>query len=131
MTASLTRLHLATRMHFGLLRLLGEGLDVARMLRDRDYADEAINICRSLDDFALLELAERFGEANAVEDVKVHLAAAARSAREALAMIPRRGPSVPQEMTWSQQTSGFGLMGALSALQSSPASRPGERTVHH
>ena len=129
MTATFTRLHLATRIHFTLLRLLGEGIDVGRMLRERDYAEEALNVCRGLDNFALLDLAERFGVANATEDVKVHMAEAARAARAALARIPRRGPSAAQEMAWSQQTSGFGLHGALSALNAEAIDE--RRAVRH
>lgn len=120
-TTTFTRLQLATRIHFALLRNLGEGIDVARMLRQRDYADEALNVCRGLDDDGLLDLVHRFEEATAVENAKVHMDAAAKAARAALALIPRRGPVTPQEMPWSQQTSGFGLNQALGALDTGEA----------
>ncbi len=116
-TTTFTRLQLATRIHFALLRNLGEGIDVGRMLRQRDYADEALNVCRSLDDDGLFDLAKRFEEATAAENAKVHMDVAAKAARAALALIPRRGPVTPQEMPWSQQTSGFGLSQALGALE--------------
>lgn len=122
-TTTFTRLQLATRIHFALLRNLGEGIDVGRMLRQRDYADEALNVCRSLDDDGLYDLADRFEEATAAENAKVHMDVAAKAARAALALIPRRGPVTPQEMPWSQQTSGFGLNHALGALEPSAPPR--------
>ncbi len=122
-TTTFTRLQLATRIHFALLRNLGEGIDVGRMLRQRDYADEALNVCRSLDDDGLFDLANRFEEATAAENAKVHMDVAAKAARAALALIPRRGPVTPQEMPWSQQTSGFGLTHTLEAEPPTPPVR--------
>ncbi len=115
------RLHLATRIHFGLLRTLGEGVDVARMLRQREYADEVLNVCRGLEEFAIVELADRFDDATAEESARACLAEAAREARRALAQIPRRAPVTAQAMSWSDQTSGFGLTQAMAALDDAPA----------
>nr|MBA3625488.1 hypothetical protein [Methylibium sp.] len=84
MTA-LTRLHLATRIHLALLRELKQGIDVRRMLSERDYAEEVLEICRGIDDLALLEMADRFDDESAAEDAKAHMAEAAQRARAALA----------------------------------------------
>jgi hypothetical protein len=117
LTPAFNRLHLATRIHFTLLRELGEGVDVGRMLRQRDYADEVLNVCRGLEDFALVELADRFDDATAAESARKHMAQAAQRARLALAQIPRRSAgAAAQTMDWSAQTSGFGVTRALSDL---------------
>lgn len=132
--STFTRLQLATRIHFTLLRSLGEGIDVGRMLRERDYADEVANVCRSLGDYALYELADRFDDTTAAEDVKIHLAEAAKAARAALAQLGRRrSPSTPQDLAWSQDTSGFGLSRPLGTLGGEPAAaRSGrEHTARH
>jgi hypothetical protein len=128
MSATFTRLHLATRIHFGLLRAIGEGIDVGRMLRQRDYAEEVLNVCRGLEDLAMAELADRFDDYTADESARACMEQAAREARRALAQIPRRAPTVPQDMSWSSQTSGFGLTQALAALDDTPpAPRPAKR----
>lgn len=116
MTA-LTRLHLATRIHLALLRELKQGIDVRRMLRERDYAEEVLDVCRGIDDLALLEMADRFDDENAAEDARAHMAEAAQRARAALAEIPRRGFGVPQDMAWSRHTSGFGVTQAPAGLE--------------
>lgn len=119
MNAAFNRLHLATRIHFALLRELGEGVDVGRMLRQRDYADEVIAVCRGLGDFMLVEMADRFDEATAAESARKHMAQASQRARLALAQIPRRtAGSAPQAMDWSAQTSGFGVTRAMADLAS-------------
>ncbi|MES3012937.1 MAG: hypothetical protein V4750_04295 [Pseudomonadota bacterium] len=124
MTPSLKRLHLATRIHFALLRELGEGIDVGRMLKQRDYADEVLHVCRSVDDYALIELADRFDDASASESARNHMAQAAQRARAALKQIPRRAAETPQDMRWSDQTSGFGLAHALADLAVDSAPSP-------
>ena len=47
------RLHLATKLHFGLLRHLGEGIDIGAMLKREDYALDVINVCLACDDAEL------------------------------------------------------------------------------
>ncbi|MBA2723181.1 MAG: hypothetical protein H0U56_09880 [Methylibium sp.] len=121
MTA-LTRLHLATRIHLALLRELKQGIDVRRMLSERDYAEEVLEICRGIDDLALLEMADRFDDESAAEDAKAHMAEAAQRARAALAQIPKRAFAVPQDLAWSRHTSGFGVTQAPAGLESAPAS---------
>jgi hypothetical protein len=119
-----TRLQLATRIHLALLRLVGEGVDLTRMLRERTYAHEVLGVCRSLDDRDLLALADRFDEITAAESAQRHMQVAAREARAALALLPRRTADVPQEMPWSRHTSGFGLTQALAMLDSDPTDAP-------
>lgn len=120
MTASFSRLQLATRIHFALLRTLGEGVDVSRMLRQRAYADEVIEICRSLIDPRLMDLADRFDDQTAAEDARAHMAHAALEARAALAQIPRRNPTAAQPMGWTAVTSGFGVTRAMADLALEP-----------
>jgi hypothetical protein len=121
MATSFNRLHLATRIHFGLLRTLGEGIDVARMLRQRGYADLVLDVCRGVGEFSIVELADRFDDATAEESARECMAEAAREARRALALIPRRAPPVTaQDMNWSDHTSGFGLTQAMAALDDAP-----------
>jgi len=128
MSATFTRLHLATRIHFGLLRAIGEGIDVDRMLRQRDYAEEVLNVCRGLEDPAMADLADLFDDYTADESARACMEQAAREARRELAQIPKRAPTVPQDMSWSSQTSGFGLTQALTALDDTPpAPRPAKR----
>ena len=92
MLTTIHRLQLATRIHIALLCRRGEGVDVPRMLRQRDYADEALELCRDIDDSgALSELADDFDDVNAAADAKAHLAVAAQLTRTALAQIPLCG----------------------------------------
>lgn len=87
MLSTLHRLQLATRIHIALLCKAGEGVDVVRMLRERDYADGALDLCREAGDLSLNDLADDFSDTLAAEDARRHLARAARSARAALAHI--------------------------------------------
>ena len=86
-----TRLQLATRIHFGLVREHGLGIDVGRMLRERGYALEVLRRCRGAVSFSLLDLAERFDALSAADDARTHLECAALRARAALAeLTPER-----------------------------------------
>jgi hypothetical protein len=58
------RLHLATRIHFILLRELGSGIDVDLMLKRELYALDVINVCRAIDNDELSRLTELFIEAS-------------------------------------------------------------------
>ena len=58
------RLHLATRIHFILLRDLGSGIDVNLMLKRELYALDVINVCRAIDNDELSRLAELFIKAS-------------------------------------------------------------------
>jgi hypothetical protein len=61
------RLHLATRIHFALLRELGSGIDVGLMLSRDLYALDVINVCRASDNEELEHLAEQFVQASRVQ----------------------------------------------------------------
>jgi hypothetical protein len=87
MRSTLHRLQLATRIHVALLCKAGAGVDVVRMLRERDYADEALELCRDAGVLSLNELADDYSDTLAAEDAQLHLTRAALSAREALSQI--------------------------------------------
>lgn len=80
------RLHLATKIHFGLLRHLGEGIDVGAMLKREDYALDVINVCLACGDDELRRLAQSFVEVSA----------------------PPPGHA-SHDPLWAGDTSGFGL----------------------
>jgi hypothetical protein len=87
-----TRLRIATRIHFALLRHLGEGIDVGTMLRNPAEAREVLWVCQASGDHELVALGRQYERAGALE-------AEARAA----------GGHAPQETAWSRDTSGFGL----------------------
>src|SRR5262245_43074370 len=58
------RLHLATRIHFIMLREFGRGIDVELMLERDLYAIDVINVCRAVDNDELSRLGELFIEAS-------------------------------------------------------------------
>ena len=88
------RLRVATRIHFALLRHLGEGIDVGRMLRSESEAREVVWVCQASGDRELISLAQQFERATTLE------AAAQASAAARYAV---------QDTPWSRDTSGFGL----------------------
>ena len=89
-----TRLRIATRIHFALLRHFGEDVEVSVLLRGGDDAREALWVCQASGDAELVTLAEQFRHATR-QEVAARDAAARRAA--------------PQDTAWSQNTSGFGL----------------------
>lgn len=107
MLNTIHRLQLATRIHVALLCRAGEGVDVVRMLRERGYADEALELCREAGDLSLNELADDFSDTLAAENARLHLARAALSARESLAQIPLgSAPGFAQQARWARAPSG-------------------------
>lgn len=105
------RLHLATKIHFGLLRHLGEGIDIGALLKREDYALDVINVCLACDDAELRGLAESFKGASTQP-------------------TPDPGPALraPHASPWAAQTSGFGLSEPPpGALHSTPGVAPGAR----
>ncbi|HEY6133450.1 MAG TPA: hypothetical protein VIW70_05695 [Rubrivivax sp.] len=82
--ASQRRLQLANRMHLQLLRHLGHGVDIERLLRDSRYARDVLLVCDAMPEHGLRELAARFRGAEQ-EDLVAH------------------------PMAWAQDTSGFGV----------------------
>jgi hypothetical protein len=62
-----SRLRIATRIHFLLLRQMGAGIDVGYMLRRNDYAREVLFVCEGSGDAELASLARRFERASREE----------------------------------------------------------------
>lgn len=89
-----TRLRIATRIHFALLRQYGEDVEVSTLLKSGNDAREALWVCQASGDAELVSLAEQFRQATRHE-------AAARQA------VAQR--AAPQDTAWSQNTSGFGV----------------------
>ena len=113
-----SRLRLATRIHFALLRQCGETVEVRDLLDGRGEGREALWVCAASDDPELAALARELGRAN--KRSAAQAAAAATSRPAAPATSTRRAGHVPQDTTWSQDTSGFGASRPLDL-----AARPG------
>jgi hypothetical protein len=58
------RLQIATRMHFVLMRELGHGIDVGRMLKSEVYARDVLLVCDAHRGHELEQLARAFRAAN-------------------------------------------------------------------
>jgi hypothetical protein len=96
-----SRLRLATRIHFSLLRQFDEVVEVRDLLDGTSDGREALWVCEASGDAELAALA-------------LELKRATR--RAAPTAAPSRSPAhvvasgrVPQDTSWSQDTSGFGL----------------------
>ena len=87
-----TRLRIATRIHFALLRHLGEGIDVGTMLKHDAEAREVLWVCDASGDDELVSLARQYRRA-----VELEARAAAPVGH------------APQETAWYRDTSGFGV----------------------
>jgi hypothetical protein len=87
-----TRLRIATRIHFALLRHYGEHVEVGALLKDEAVAREVLWVCDASDDREMVALARQFRHA-------------ARGEARARA---KKAASVPQAMPWAK-TSGFGV----------------------
>ena len=132
------RMHLATRMHYALLRYLGTGIEANRMIGDASYAREVLFVCEGSKDEVLQELGRQFAATmrppgtarpasavgptrhppirqTATPQAPKRAAAAARPAVEAAnpgADASGRASSLPapQDATWAGDTSGFGFV---------------------
>lgn len=83
-----TRLRLATRIHFALLRHYGQKVEISDLMKVEGEVREAIWVCEASGDRELAAMARQLRMANEV---------------------PATG-NVPQDtMAWSGDTSGFGL----------------------
>ena len=87
-----TRLRIATRIHFALLRHLGEGVDVAVMLKHEAQAREVLWVCEASGDDELVALGRQYQRAVTLE----------QEARTA-------GGHAHQDTPWAGDTSGFGV----------------------
>jgi len=122
-----TRLRIATRIHFALLRHLGEGVDVAMMLKHEGQAREVLWVCEACGDPELVALGRQYQRAIALED-ETRVAAG----------------HAQQDTPWARDTSGFGvsqppelpelvvrrgsIVPTLTAAVSSPAEARGPAT---
>ncbi|MBS0444763.1 MAG: hypothetical protein JSR59_02325 [Proteobacteria bacterium] len=91
-----SRLLLATRIHFALLRHFNEDVDVRSLLKDGSAAEEALWVCEASGHPELVALADQFRLASRDE------------ARAQKAALPPAS-AAPQDAPWSHDTSGFGL----------------------
>lgn len=84
MLPSPRRLPIAHQMHLQLLRELGLGIDVDRMLSDARYTRDVLLVCDALRAQGLHELSARYREAEHEDETE-------------------------RPMSWAQDTSGFGM----------------------
>jgi hypothetical protein len=94
-----SRLRIATRIHFALLRHYGEHVEVGTLLKNEVDAQEALWVCEASGDTELALLARQFKQAGKV-----------RPAVKA----------APQDAAWARDTSGFGVSRPLD-LENSPS----------
>lgn len=87
-----TRLRIATRIHFALLRHLGEGVDVAVMLKHEELSREVLWVCEASGDPELVALGRQYQRAVTLE-AEAHAA----------------GGHAVQDNAWAKDTSGFGI----------------------
>jgi hypothetical protein len=95
------RFRIATRIHFALLRHYGEDVSVGTLLQGDNDAREALWVCEASGHDELVALSREFNAAavpaaGAVSAAAIPVSAVARGA-------------VPQDLVWSQDTSGFGF----------------------
>jgi hypothetical protein len=108
-----TRLRIATRIHFALLRHYGEDVAVSTLLRDEAQAREVLWVCEASGVDDLVALGQQFVAATRQE---------ARAARLRARQV-RLEASPPQDLAWSRDTSGFGLTRPLDILGAPTAPR--------
>ena len=87
-----SRLRIATRIHFALLRHFGEDVDVGTLLKYDADANEALWVCEASGDAELVALARQF-----------------RAASREQAKARAKAKTAPQDAAWARDTSGFGL----------------------
>ena len=100
------RLLLATRIHFGVMRHLGEGIDVARMLNHESEAREVLWVVEALGDADLQSLGRQFAQAGRVAAVRG---------------TPAPAGHAPQHTAWAADTSGFGVSRPADLAEPAPA----------
>ncbi len=86
-----TRLRIATRIHFALLRQYGEHVEIGILMQGGADAREAMFVCEASGDTELATLARRLRHADRAE-----------------AKAPTAKPA-PQETPWADNTTGFGI----------------------
>ncbi len=93
-----SRLRLATRIHFALLRHFNEDVDVRSLLKEGADAREALWVCEASGNPELVTLARQFA-----------LACRAEARLRAERVRAGTQPASPQDTSWAQDTSGFGV----------------------
>jgi hypothetical protein len=99
-----SRLRIATRIHFALLRQFDEAVEVRDLLDGNGPGREALWVCEASGDAELATLARELRSTRRTP--------AAATAPRDTAAAPLHAPSggrVAQDTTWGQDTSGFGL----------------------
>jgi hypothetical protein len=105
-----TRLRLATRIHFALLRHFGEKVEIGALMKAEGDVREAIWVCEASGDPELAAMARQLRQANEL-------------ASTVPAVTAQPVGTVPQETAWSSNTSGFGVSRPIELeLKQQPAS---------
>jgi hypothetical protein len=112
-TAS-TRLRIANRIHFALLRQYGEHVEVGNLLKNEADSREALWVCEASGDAELTALARQFRHANRAS------ARTSTGAPKGADRATPRAAAAPQDAAWAQNTSGFGVSRDIG-LDSVPA----------
>jgi hypothetical protein len=94
------RLQIATRIHYLLLREIGQGIDIERMLKQPRYERDVLLVCDACPGTELATLAQQYREAGMPPAAGVNV---------------RRGGHAPQATGWSGSTTGFGITRPLEA----------------
>lgn len=97
------RLRIATRIHFALLRHLGDTVEISDILHREWHTREVLWVCEGSGDEELMSLAKQFRDATA-EITKLPTLTAAVSAERPATVAP-----APQDVVWARDTSGFGV----------------------
>ena len=103
-----TRLRIATRIHFGLMRHFGEDVEISTLLKSESEAREVIWVCEASGDADLMALARQFKRASRKEAAPVQAAG-----------------RVAQDTAWSKDTSGFGVSRPIELEHPSAGSSSG------
>ncbi len=87
-----TRLSLAIRIHFALLRHYGEDVPVSTLIEGGAEAREALWVCEACGHPELMQLANAF-----------------KATPKPMPKVSAPQAATPQDMAWAQDTSGFGI----------------------
>jgi hypothetical protein len=97
-------LQIATKIHFFLMRELGKGIDVEKMLQQPRYARDVLLVCDACRGTELAELASTYRQVKKLYD-----------RLEASAQIPGHAH---HPTDWSRNTTGFGVSRPMEDTQS-------------
>lgn len=108
-----SRLRIATRIHFALLRQYGEAVEVDSLLKYDADAREAVWVCQASGDAELVSLARQFTQASSTRSErsqrKPNAAAVTPSVAPARPAAASPARPAPQDAAWARNTSGFGV----------------------